>query len=209
MRKKIDLVELKKHIDNGVSDKEIAKIMNYSRTYITVVRCNKLGIKRACGNRNSSLNFFKLIKKEPLLSNNQIHNHCYKTLKINGINIKKIMISGRGACNTKTKNGKFSGNKKIFYLPGQENQVFDMIKDKVNSGKLGNIIRMLGMPSHGDLTNLRNLTKKYETLKEISMTKNEIRDKIEEIKIDRKIKRDKEQIKKLEEQLKILKGDSK
>jgi hypothetical protein len=122
---------------------------------------------------------------------------CYKTLRQRGIDVQRLVL-----------NRYISYPKKgstVYYLSGQEKAVFDMIKDSVKTSRMGGIMKRLDMPTRAELYQYKNLIGRYKGIKKIDMEKGELRKKVIEIRMKKRIDRIAKEVEALKKQIEELK----
>ena len=196
-KKFIDMEELKALCKKGMSDDDIAKAFGCSPLTIQNYRCD-LGIKKRFPRKNVSLDFLSLLQKAPVMSNEfKPAGECYKTLKQRGIAVQRLTL------NRYLKYPKKGST--VYYLPGQEKAVFDMIKDSVKTSRMGGIMKRLDMPTRAELYQYKNLIGRYKGIKKIDMEKGELRKKVIEIRMKKRIDRIAKEVEALKKQIEELK----
>jgi hypothetical protein len=196
-KKFIDKEAIKALCEKGMSDDDIAKTFGCSSLTIQNYRC-KLGIKKRFPRKNVSLDFLSLLQKAPVRSDEfKTAKECYRILRQRGIAVQKLEL-----------NRYLSYPKKgstVYYLPGQEKAVFDMIKDSVKTSRTGGIMRRLNMPTQIELHRYRELTGSYKGLGRIEMGRGELRKRVIEIRIKKRIDRIAKEVEALKKQFEKLK----
>lgn len=197
-KKKIDKEAIKALCEKGMSDEDIAKTFGCSPLTIQNYRCD-LGIKKRFPRKNVSLDFLSLLQKAPVMSNEfKPAGECYKTLKQRGIAVQRLTL------NRYLKYPKKGST--VYYLPGQEKAVFDMIKDSVKTSRTGGIMRRLNMPTQIELHRYKQLTGgSYKGLGRIEMERGELRKRVIEIRIKKRIDRIAKEVEALKKQFEKLK----
>jgi hypothetical protein len=197
-KKKIEMKTIKALCEKGMSDDDIAKALKCSPLTIQNYRC-KLGIKKRFARKNVSLDFLSLLQKAPIMSNEfKPAGECYKTLKQRGIAVQRLTL------NRYLKYPKKGST--VYYLPGQEKAVFDMIKDSVKTSRTGGIMRRLNMPTQIELHRYKQLTGgSYKGLGRIEMERGELRKRVIEIRIKKRIDRIAKEVEALKKQFEKLK----
>jgi hypothetical protein len=206
MKRVIDYKILKKEVEAGLRDAQIAEKYGWKHQTVQHGRLYVLGIKHqeGQGTKNASLDFLSELNKNPLTtSDNPSYNSYYITLRLKGIPVKRLKVAPKNRGH-KNRWKKERNETTIFYLEGQESKVWDMIKDKINKTNSKAFRNILNVANSFDKKPLyNNLIRGKEELKKLENKKDEFLIKIEEIKIrhqkDRITKRLKLLKKKMEE----------
>ena len=194
----IDRKKLKKLIDEGKNDREIAEIMKISIASVQKIRAVEFGIRRM----ERSRGYTKIIPLLPLISlhgeYDSYYRESYRFLVEKGYPVRCIRIT------TSYNAKKHRSPVAVYYLVGQEKQVFSMLKDKYESSKLGSIARMLGMPSSDQLARAGAILGIHKNIKEIDATAEELKENILLATERKNIKRKEKRIRALRKKLKDL-----
>jgi hypothetical protein len=205
------LNELRSYVKQGLTDKQIAVEMKTTKGNIQCYRYKMLGIVKLHPNPDATLDFFAKLNEHPIRSSDTYGSNrpsqLYHVLRRKGFPVKCLRLSGRCvACDRKSKQlGRVDGS--IYYVEGQQKQVFDMIKDKLSGNKISNISRILRMPSRLDLLQLRGLTGEPTTMRNNEKTRDELRAQLIHAAIDEHDKKAGE-MKELEKKIETLRRGS-
>ena len=171
-QKTIDRKEVRKLIEKDKSDREIAEMLKISISSVQKIRSVEFDIRKKERNRE----YTKIIPLLPLIflhgEYDSYYRESYHFLATKGYPIRRIKITT--SYNIKNHRSPVT----VYYLVGQEKQVFSMLKNKYESSKLGSIARMLKMPSQAQLMRARDILGIYKNMKEIDATAEELRNQI-------------------------------
>lgn len=199
----IDKEIIRKAFADGLTDREIAEKNGWKQNTVQQVRY-KMGLIHYERNNGASIDLFAELQKHPLKSTaDNNYNALYKTLRMKGFPVKRIEISSK-CRNSKREKGEGNVGCTIFYIEGQENDVFDMLKDKISTIKLASISRILGLPKSLDIIKYRNIVDDKANMKNLEMTRAELLIAIERKKIDNRRKILEESIAILQRKLKSM-----
>ena len=205
---------LRKLVESGKSDTEIAGVMETSRANIQTHRYETLGIVKRFPNRNAALDFLAQVTNHPVRSdtfstNENIHiNQLYHTLRRKELPIKCLRLAGRcRACaDSSRKLGRADFS--IYYVDGQQNEVYDMVKGKLVGSKLANVARILRMPRHSDIVALKSLGGNWNDMQKSKRTASGIRVEIAKLTLEKRRKKYDDSVADLEKKLANLKKEA-